>query len=294
MDKQVLVSVIIPVYNSEKFLPECLDSVLNQTYNDIEIIVVNDGSTDDSMQILQKYSDKITIISQDNQGLASALNSGINLMHGKWFKWFSPDDMMYPNTIEILVNKAIQLPENTIIYSNWDIVDKSGKKLRSFTESNYNKLDSFDFNVRLLDGQQINVNTTLIPKNLFTKFTMNENIDPILVDYDFFLKAGLLEKTKFYLISEPLIKFRVHDTQLSHKNINKSLEELKSTRKEILSNLDEDKKDQYVKALEKYNKQKPISKKSLELGLKIISSFLSSNATDKILVFYLNKIRRTR
>jgi len=73
-----LVSVVIPVYNSEKFLEECLDSIFTQTYQNIEIIAVDDGSTDSSPDILERYSDKIYIISQKNQGLASALNLGIS------------------------------------------------------------------------------------------------------------------------------------------------------------------------------------------------------------------------
>ena len=127
MEKSNLVSIVIPVYNSEKFLIECLESILNQTYKDIEIIVVNDGSTDNSEKILQKYSDKITIISQENQGLASALNAGIKTLKGCWLKWFSPDDVMYPKTIETLVHMAETQQDNTIIYSNWELIDENGK-----------------------------------------------------------------------------------------------------------------------------------------------------------------------
>ena len=72
-----LVSVIIPVYNSAQFLKESLESVINQTYPNTEIICINDGSTDNSLEILQSFSDKIHIISQNNKGLASALNVGI-------------------------------------------------------------------------------------------------------------------------------------------------------------------------------------------------------------------------
>ena len=100
-----LVSVIIPVYNSAQFLKESLESVINQTYPNIEIICINDGSTDNSLEILQQYSDKITIISQENHGLAFALNIGIKQMKGDWFKWFSPDDIMYSYTIKTLVDE---------------------------------------------------------------------------------------------------------------------------------------------------------------------------------------------
>jgi len=219
-----LVSVVIPVYNSEKFLRESINSILNQTYQNIEIIAVDDGSTDDSAKILKEYSDRITIISQSNQGLASALNSGIKKIKGKWFKWFSPDDILYPDAIETLVKEAKNQQENSIIYSNWELIDENGNKLRNFSESNYNNLEKFDFNVRLLDGQLINVNTTLIPCSLFERgCRILELKDPVAIDYDFFLRAGILYDTKFYLISKNLIKYRVHSEQLSHKKISHSL-----------------------------------------------------------------------
>ncbi len=161
------VSVIIPVYNSEKFLKFSIESVLNQSYSDIEIITVDDGSTDESLKILRKYGNKISIIEQSNHGLTSALNAGIKKMNGKWFKWLSPDDVLEPQAIETLVNHAKKLSDNTIVYSNWEIIDQENSKLRDFSESNYNELGNFEFNVRLLDGQQINVNTTLIPASLF-------------------------------------------------------------------------------------------------------------------------------
>ena len=100
-----LVSVVIPVYNSEKYLEECLNSVLGQTHKDIEIIAVDDGSEDSSLDILKKYSDKVNIFSQKNQGLAIALNLGISKMKGNWLKWFSPDDVMFTNTIEKTITR---------------------------------------------------------------------------------------------------------------------------------------------------------------------------------------------
>ena len=289
------VSVIVPVYNSEKFLRDSLESVLNQTYSDIEIIAVNDGSSDKSQEILDQFSEKITIITQNNQGLASALNSGIKAMNGNWFKWFSPDDIMYDDAIENLIYTAKNVDENTIIYSNWDIINEEGKKLRSFSETNYNDLDIFDFNTRLLDGQQINVNTALIPTSLFSKgLKMNTSINSILIDYEIFLRSGLLYKTKFYLVEKPLIKFRVHEKQLSHQNILNSLKDLKVVKDEILSVVDEKTKEQYLENLRNFRDKKPLSRKSMELGLKISSSLLPNSLTDKMLVFYLNKIRRGR
>jgi len=289
-----LVSIIIPVYNSEQFLRESIMSLLNQTYSNLEIIVIDDGSTDNSPEILKSFSDQIKIISQSNSGLGSALNKGLNNMTGKWFKWFSPDDVLYPDTIQILVDASKQLPDNTIIYSNWDLIDENNKKLRIFTESNYNDLDSFDFNVRLLDNQLINVNTTLIPYSLFTNGCFfQESNDPVITDYDFFLRAGILFNTKFHLISKSLIGYRVSSNQLSRKSILKTFEFLSVMRNQILSKLENHKREKYLIALKKLEKNKPLSKKTMELGLEFMKPF-PKWITDPLLIFYLNKIRSTR
>lgn len=289
------VSVIIPVFNSEKFLSASIDSVLNQTYDNIEILVIDDGSTDNSPEILKQYDDKITVISQPNRGLASAVNVGIKNMRGRWFKWLSPDDILYSDAIKILVDEAMKLYDNTILYSNWDIIDETGKKIRSFSESNYNNLGDFEFNVRLFAGQQININTTLIPALLFSKDCIMRNLnEPAAIDYDFFLRAGVLYGTHFHLIQKSLLKYRIHKKQLSHKNILKTLSYLNEIRDEILSELDKSQREKYLTALQEYDNKKPLTKKTMELGLKMASSILPENVTDNLLVFYLNKIRRAR
>jgi len=290
-----LVSVVIPTYNSEKFLRESIESVLNQTYQNLEIIVVDDGSTDTTNKILKNFSEKIITVYQTNQGLASALNSGIKKMKGNWFKWFSPDDVFYPHAIEKLVKTAKKLPINTIVYSNWDIIDEKNNKIRTFSESNYNSLDKFDFNVRLLDGQLINVNTALFPSPIFELGCKIRDLkDPVAIDYDFFLRAGILFDFKFHLIPESFIGYRIHKKQLSHENISRTLSFVDELKNEILSELDENKRKKYIQALEDYKKQKPIAKKTMELGLKFATKNLPDSLTDKFVLFYLNKIRRTR
>ena len=289
-----LVSIVIPVYNSEKYLEECLNSVLDQTYENIEIIAVDDGSTDSSYDILKKYSDKIVVLSQKNSGLASALNLGISKMNGTWLKWFSPDDVMFSNTIEDLVTATKNISDKIIIYSNWQLINQNGDFLRNFSESNYNELSKFDFNIRLLSGQQINVNTSLIPFSLIkNKCSFRDLEEPVAIDYDFFLRAALLFDTKFYFIEKSLIRYRIHSNQLSHSNITKTLSYLHKLKQEILENLDEEKKSKLLLGLNKFEKKQTLIKKTLSKGLKL-THFLPDWASDRILIFYLNKIRRSR
>ena len=287
-----LVSVIIPVYNASPFLKDSIESVIAQTYSNIEIICIDDGSTDNSLEILKSFSENITIISQENQGLSSALNVGIKKMNGTWFKWFSPDDVMSSNAIETLVNTGKKF-SNTIIYSNWELIDEKNNQLRSFKESNYNELSNFDYNIRLLDRQLINVNTTLIPSSLFKKCNIRYLDDPVVIDYDFFLTAALLCDVKFYLIPKSLIKYRIHTTQLSHKNISKTLEYVSQIKDEILQHLNDSSRNRYENGLKQYQQTKSTKTKTMELGMKLLST-LPSFVSDKIIIFYLNKIRQSR
>src|SRR5690625_1784003 len=103
-----LISIIIPVFNVERYLRDCLDSVFNQTYSEIEIITINDGSTDKSLEILKEYQykcEKMKIISQHNTGQSAARNKGIELSKGKYIYFLDSDDYILPNTIETLVGK---------------------------------------------------------------------------------------------------------------------------------------------------------------------------------------------
>ena len=170
------VSIIIPVYNTEKYLEECINSALNQTYQDIEIIAVDDGSTDNSPKILKKYSDKIRIITKKNGGTASALNAGINKATGDWIKWLSADDVLYPNAVEELILEAekLQNKKNTILYSNHDRIDSNGKVIKQFIEQNCNDMNPFDVNVILLDHFIGNATTSLTTNVILT------NVAPVL------------------------------------------------------------------------------------------------------------------
>ena len=102
------VSVIVPVYNVEKYLPTCLDSLVQQTLKEIEIIVVNDGSTDNSLSIMQqyakKYPDKIKIYSKENGGLSDARNAGMKIANGEYISFIDSDDYISCDFIETLYN----------------------------------------------------------------------------------------------------------------------------------------------------------------------------------------------
>lgn len=116
------VSIIIPIYNMEKYLARCLDSVINQTLKDIEIICINDGSTDNSLEILTKYSKKdsrITVINKKNGGVASARNAGLKAVKADYIGFVDPDDWIEPETYEAALNKMLEDPELDLL--SWGV-----------------------------------------------------------------------------------------------------------------------------------------------------------------------------
>ena len=114
------ISIIVPVYNVEKYLPKCLDSLINQTYKNLEIICVNDETPDNSLQILEDYARKdnrIKIVSQKNQGLSGARNTGAKYVTGEYIMYVDSDDWIELDTCEVAVNKAVENDADIVLWS---------------------------------------------------------------------------------------------------------------------------------------------------------------------------------
>jgi glycosyltransferase involved in cell wall biosynthesis len=120
------VSVIIPVYNGEKFIRSAIESVLNQTYSDWEIIVVDDGSTDQSREIISGLKGPLTYIYQENSGVAIARNHGFLHSQGKFIAFLDQDDRWYANKLEAQVAALEQHANIGVVYSDVDAIDESG------------------------------------------------------------------------------------------------------------------------------------------------------------------------
>jgi glycosyltransferase involved in cell wall biosynthesis len=121
------VSVIIPLYNGEKYINQAIESVLEQTYTNYEIIVVDDGSTDNSKQILSPYFDKIKYIYQKNQGVAAARNKGLEIATGDYIAFLDQDDYWLENKLERQINCFQSLPQISIIHSGWYRVNENNQ-----------------------------------------------------------------------------------------------------------------------------------------------------------------------
>jgi hypothetical protein len=290
----MLVSIIIPVYNAEDYVEECIISALNQTYSNIEIIAVNDGSTDNSLKILEKFSDKITIINKENGGTPSALNKGIRSMTGDWFKWLSADDVLYKNCIETLVNEINLLDNksrNCIFYSNYDYIDENSKIIGEYIEQNYNNLDLFSRNVILLDRFYGNGTTCLIHKSIFEKYGLFDEKINYQEDYEFWLRCCVLYEVKLHLVPHKLAKYRIHKNQLTKQKSIENIDHAKQIQNLILRKIEPVQRQKYIHALKIFQSTKSIKFRIRRKIRGFLFTILPKNMSDKILKIYLSRKR---
>lgn len=137
-----LISVIIPIYNVEKYLEKCLNSVVNQDYKNIEIILINDGSTDDSLNIANKYKEidkRIKIFSQKNQGLSAARNTGLDKSTGEYITFIDSDDFVTKDYISYLFNllKKNNFQSSLAIASLMKVFERNGKQINTGNDKEY-------------------------------------------------------------------------------------------------------------------------------------------------------------
>ena len=215
------VSVIIPVYNGSNYLSNAIDCALNQTYKNIEVIVVNDGSTDEGKteKIALSYGDKIRYFCKVNGGVSSALNYGIEKMTGQYFSWLSHDDVYSPNKIKDsieLLHSHNAIGKKTVAFTQGYFIDTQGVKISDFQQyfdeqKIYSGLDVIKI---MTKKGTLNGCCMLIPREAFLDAGyFNEDLrysQDSLMWYKFFL-AG------YSLISDnlPNVMYRLHRNQAS-------------------------------------------------------------------------------
>jgi glycosyltransferase involved in cell wall biosynthesis len=133
------VSIVLPTYNQAHYLPEALDGVFAQTYPHYELIVVNDGSTDVTADVLANYQQcyPFTVITHENQGLPRALNAGFGQARGEYLTWTSSDNVMLPEMLAMLVQALDEDPSVGLVYADRYLIDDEGRDLGRFNTSDY-------------------------------------------------------------------------------------------------------------------------------------------------------------
>ena len=204
-----IISVILPVHNAEKYISTAINSILTQTVTDFELIIINDGSTDDSLDIIKSYQlidTRIRLFSQENKGLVTSLNNGINFAKGVWIARMDADDIALPQRFE----KQLQWLEQTgaDICGSWvQFFGTSDKRILKHPCSDA------AIKMNLLFGSPLAHPTVFMKTNLIKELRYDPNWDKA-EDYDLWERADRAG-WKMTNIPEVLLLYRQHDAQIS-------------------------------------------------------------------------------
>lgn len=222
-----LVSVIVPIYNNEKTLKRCIESICNQKYSNIEIILINDGSVDNSIEICKKYEekdDRVHLYSQKNQGVSSARNLGISNSNGKYIFFIDADDTIEFETIEMLIKVTKKNNNDKILVgTNFKIISKNKYKLCNYGNVVYNKEEIIK---GFLQGNIYGV----IWNYLFAR--------DIIMNIKFDTNTSYLEDTIFFInYINKIEKVQYTESNNSYYNYYNNLESITNNSEKVFKNI---------------------------------------------------------
>ena len=202
-----LVSIIIPTYNREDFLPDTIQSVLNQSYSSIELIVLDDGSTDNTIELLRGYGSNLKWCHHPNMGEALTVNKGLRMAKGDIFCVLCSDDILYENAVHDIVRFMLHNPQIDVVYPDWYKINKKNKIILKKETFEYDFLKMISWHY-CMPGPG-----TFFKKDVFINTGGRDGNFIYQSDYDFWLRAGL--RFKFARIPKTLAGFRIHETSAS-------------------------------------------------------------------------------
>ncbi|MBN1913036.1 MAG: glycosyltransferase [Candidatus Omnitrophica bacterium] len=210
-----LVSVIIATYNRAHFIKDAIESVLRQTFNDYEIIIVDDGSTDDTKEVVRQFAGKVRYCYQENKGRSESRNTGIRLSQGEYVAFLDDDDIWAKDKIKKQLDYFSAHPEIGLVHSFTDVIDAKGQFLPAETKERigyYEKAIKFGSDYKGLSRLCIMfLSTVIFKKKLVEGVGLFDPDIPAFEDWDFYLRFSL--KYRIGLIAEPLASFRMHGLQ---------------------------------------------------------------------------------
>jgi glycosyltransferase involved in cell wall biosynthesis len=203
-----VVSVLIPVYNGTDYLREAIDSVLAQTFTDYELLVIDDGSTDGTWQLIQSYGERVRGFRKPNGGVASALNLGLGEMRGKWFTWLSHDDLWLPEKLEKQVAFLEANPQFKACYTDYFEIDTKGNILQEVETPWYPRVQALH---KLFGSGYIHGSTMMIDRSCFEQVGLFSEQWRYTQDTNMWLR--LSNRYEIGHMDERLVKQRTHANQ---------------------------------------------------------------------------------
>lgn len=206
------VSVVIPTYNQGRYICETIDSVLGQTFQDFEVIVVDDGSTDDTRQKIERYLPRISYIYQENAGCGAARNTSILASKGEYVAFLDSDDLWLPDKLRLQVEFMDSNPQFGMVFSDFCMFREDQITVCSFFQEK-KFVDSGDIFGNLIRECFIRPSTILVRREVFQKVGLHDTSLLVSADYDLWLRIA--KRYPIAAMSMCLVKYRVHDANLS-------------------------------------------------------------------------------
>ena len=210
-----LVSILMPAYNGGSYIQQAIESIISQTYSAWELIIVDDGSQDNTADIVSQYDDfRIHYVYQENKGQASALNRGLELAGGEYITTLDVDDWFTPNSLEGRVEFLARNHKYDVVYGDGIFCDKDGKQLKQFSELRTEEVQGDVFDTMLSNsffgtGANVMIRKSIIDEN---QLRYDESI-VWCQDYDFYLR--LAEKCLFGYVDIPTVWYRLHTSNMT-------------------------------------------------------------------------------
>lgn len=191
-------SVIIPTYNRECFIENCVESVLDQSFNNFEVIVINDGSTDRTEKLLRPYNDEIEYIYQENKGVSTARNRGLQEARGKYIAFLDSDDKWTSEKLEVVDENIKQNPEFKIFHTQ----ERWYKDGKIHNPKDKHRKPHGKVFFKCLRLCAVSISTAVVKREVFHKIGEFDESLPVCEDYDFWIRASL--NFPIYLVDEVL------------------------------------------------------------------------------------------
>ncbi|NDJ62770.1 MAG: glycosyltransferase [Chloroflexi bacterium] len=216
-DSQPLVTIITPTYNQADYLPETIDSILNQDYPNLEYIVLDDGSSDHTVEVLKQYEGRIKWESHENMGEARPVNKGWSMAQGEIVASVSSDDPVLPGLVAAAVTVLQADPELRVVYPDWVMIDAQSNPIQTLTTYNYDFIDMLRWH-HCFPGPG-----TFIRKSAFEREGMRDPQYRYVSDFDLWLRLGI--HGPFARIPRTLAQYRHHAGSASNAKKGKLMAE---------------------------------------------------------------------